>query len=66
MDPKLGAAGDAPDEKLEQYQPQRQSELRPDEAWASRAPGGMDFITANNKIDETYHLPVGDARKSTW
>lgn len=63
MDPKTAAAGEAADPKADQYI-YRTSDLSPEEA--AKAPGGMDFIADKNKIDETYHLPVNAARKSTW
>lgn len=61
MDPKLAPAG-APDEKLSLSY--RDSDLSPEDV--KRAPGGMDFIADKNRIDEVYHLPVNDVKKSTW
>ena len=54
---------EAPSPKIEQVSC-RPTDLSAEEAEKTR--GGIDFIAAKNKIDETYNLPVNAAKKATW
>lgn len=37
-----------------------------DTAETDRAPGGLDFISQKNAIDQKYNLPVNAETKATW